>query len=295
MTNKQDFRLYRKLLPPEAFAIAEGPDLPPRDLIDQDVWNSIMNLPDDVSLRTSSDHGTELKFMHELWGSIIENVGNIEDVMWHSLLDVADELMACIVNSLIGFYRVAASCLRSSLELTTNGAYYQRCRNLSEYKSWRKSKGDVKFGNACDKLNDLDNVRSLNDYLYSKMKGTVFEPKNSRYESYPGGWARRLYYELSNFVHSKTTYSSVDMWDGSTGPIYIRKSFGRISALYCDTLALIYVLIKLSRPEFSLPAETRCIFKFPNIKPSKIAVYTYQYLWKNQFSLKNLISPNSHH
>jgi len=280
MTNQRDFRSYRKLLPPEAFAFAEGPDLPPKDVIDEDVWNSIMNLPDDVSLRTSADHGTELRFMHQLWGSIIENVGSTEDVMWHSLLDVADELMACIVNSLIGFYTVAASCLRGSLELAAHGAYYQRCKNLFDYKLWRKSQGDVNFGEACDGLNGLNDVKAINDYLYLKMKDTLFERRNSRYHNYPGGWTRKLHSKLSNFVHSKPSYSHVDLWNGSTGPIYVRQSFGKVSALYCDTLALIYVLIKISRPKFALPTETQFIFKFPNVKPSKIAVYTYQYFWK---------------
>ena len=88
-----DFRCVRKKLPPEAFAYAEGPDLPPQDLIEEDIWNSIISLPDDVSLRTSDDHGTELKFMHGLWSSIIESVGDTEDIMWHSLLDVADARM----------------------------------------------------------------------------------------------------------------------------------------------------------------------------------------------------------
>jgi len=276
---KRDFRSDRRILPPEAFAIAEGPDLPPADLIDKEVWNSIMNLPDHVSLRTSADHGTELKFMHGLWGSIIDNLGNVEDVMWHSLLDVADEIMACIVNSLVGFYRVAASCLRSSLELATHGAYYQRCKNLSEYKTWRKGKGDVKFGEACSGLNGLNDAKSLNNYVYSKMKDTVFEQKNSRYRNYPGGWTWKFYSRLSNFVHSKPSYSHVDMWDGSTGPIYVPQSFGKISALYCETLALIYVLIKISRPDFLLPTEIRYIFEFPKVKPSKLAVYTYQFLW----------------
>lgn len=276
---RTDFRSVRKLLPPEAFACAEGPNLPPKDLIDEDIWNSIMNLPDDVSLRTSADHGTELKYMHGLWGSIIENVGDAEDVMWYSLLDVADELMACIVNSLMGFYTVAASCLRSSLELATHGAYYQRCRNISDYKLWRKNQSDVKFGIACSGLNSLDDVKSLNNYVYSKMKDTVFEQKNSRYRNYSGGWAWKLYSRLSNFVHSKPSYSHVDMWDGSNGPIYVSQSFGKISALYCETLALIYVLIKISRPKFSLPTETQYVFKFPNVKPSKIALYTYQFLW----------------
>ena len=279
---KKDFRSRRRILPPEAFAYAVGPDLPPKDLIDKDVWNSIMNLPDDVSLRTSADHGTELKYMHGLWGSIIDNLGDVEDVMWHSLLDVADELKACIVNSLVGFYTVAASCLRSSLELATHGAYYQRCKSLSDYKTWRKGKGDVKFGKACSGLNGLNDVKSLNNYVYSKMKDTVFEQKNSRYRNYPGGWAWKLYSRLSNFVHSKPSYSHVDLWDGSTGPIYVPQSYGRISALYCETLALIYVLIKISRPKFPLPTETRHVFKFPKVRPSKLAVYTYQFLWGAQ-------------
>lgn len=275
-----DFRSYRRLLPPEAFALAEGSDLPPKDLIEESVWSSIMNLPDDVSLRTSANHGTELKFMHALWGSIIKNIGNTEDVMWYSLLDVADELMACIVNSLIGFYTVAASCLRSALELATHGTYYQRCKTLYDYKLWRKNQGDVNFGKACDALNGLSDVKALNEYLYSKIKDTIFERKSSRYHNYSGGWIRKLHSELSNFAHSKPTYSHVDLWEGSNGPIYVPKSFGKISALYCDTLAMIYVLIKIAKSKFELPSETQFIFNFPNVKPSKIAVYTYQYLWK---------------
>lgn len=275
---ENDFRESRKLLPPEAFAYAEGPDLPPSDLIPEDVWYSIMSLPDDVSLRTSADHGTELKHIHELWGSIVDNFGN-NDVLSRSLLYVTDELMACIVNSLIGFYKVAASCLRSALELATHGAYYQRCKSIVAYEDWEKNQGDVNFGRACDNLNGLGDVKSLNDYLYSKMKDTLFEQKNSRYPNYPGGWARKLHSQLSDFVHSKPACSNVALWKGSNGPIYVPQSFGRISAMYCDTLALTFVLIKISRPTFALPKEAMYIFNFPNVKPSKIAVYTYQYLW----------------
>jgi len=283
---KNDFRCIRKKLPPEAFAYAEGPDLPPQDLIDEKVWNSIISLPDDVSIRTSDDHGTELKYMHGLWSSIIESVGETEDVMYHSLLDVADELMACIVNSIIGFYRVAASCLRSSLEIATHGTYYQLCKDLSEYINWRNSQGDIVFGVACDNLNKINDIKSINDFLYMKMKDTIFDQKNSRYQGYSGGWARTLHSRLSNFVHSKPSYSLVDTWAGSTGPIYVMKSFGEISALYCDTLSLTYILIKLARPDFILPSQTEFIFKFPNIQPSKVSVYSYEYLWGDEFPRK---------
>jgi len=275
---ENDFRESRKLLPPEAFAYAKGPDLAPSDLIPKDVWYSIMSLPDDVSLRTSADHGTELKHMHELWSSIIDSFGN-NDALSHSVIYVTDELMACIVNSLLGFYRVAASCLRSALELATHGAYYQRCKDLDAYKDWEKNQEDVNFGRACNNLNGLDDVKSLNDYLYSKMKDTLFEQKNSRYTDYPGGWARKLHSQLSNFVHSKPAYSNFALWEGSNGPIYVPQSFGRICAMFCDTMALTFILIKISRPTFALPKKAISVFNFPNVRPSKVAVYTYRYLW----------------
>lgn len=277
---KVDFRNNRKLLPPEAFAYAEGPDLPPRDLIEEKVWNSIMNLPDDVSLRTSAEHGTELKFMYGLWFSILDTSGKVEDVMWHSLLDTADELMACIVNSLIGFYRLVYSGLRSALETTLNGVYYQRCKTLQDFKKWRVNQEKIDFDLACSKITKLDDVKSTNNYLFSKLKTTLSEQKNSRYKGYEGGWIRKLYSQLSNYVHSRPSNTFGDLWLGSNGPIYIRQSFGRVSASYCDTLSLIYVLIKLARPNFQLPTDAKHLIEFPNVLPSNVSLYLYRYLWK---------------
>jgi hypothetical protein len=275
-----DFRNNRKLLPPEAFAYAEGPDLPPSDIIEEKVWNSIMNLPDDVSLRTSADHGTELKFMHGFWSSILDSSGKVEDVMWHSVLDTADELMAGIVNSLIGFYRLAYSSLRSALETTLNGVYYQRCKTLQDFKKWRVNQEKIDFDLACSKLTKLDDVKSINNYLFSKIKTTLTEQKNSRYKGYQGGWARKLYSQLSNYVHSRPSYTIGELWLGSNGPIYIRQSFGRVCASYCDTLSLIYVLIKLARANFQLPSEAEYLFKFPNVLPSNVSLYSIKFLWK---------------
>jgi hypothetical protein len=282
---EKDFRANRQLLPPDAFLFAEGPDLPPKGLVPESVWHSIMDLPDDVALRTSADHGKELACMHNLWSFMIESTGETEDVMYHALLNVSDELMACIVNSLQGFYGVAASCLRTALDLATNGAYYQRCQDLNAYKNWEEKQGAVNFGGSCDLLNNLNDVKLINDYLFTKMKHTLLEQKNSRYQDYEGGWVRKLHFELSNFVHSKPAYSHVDLWDGSNGPIYVQESFGRIFAMYCETSALITVLIKIARPTFRLPTKVLSVFKLPNLKPSKLAVYTYQYLWKKELGI----------
>ena len=49
-----DFRNKRYKLPPEAFAIGpDGPDPEPKDIIEHDIWQGIIFLPDDVSIRTS--------------------------------------------------------------------------------------------------------------------------------------------------------------------------------------------------------------------------------------------------
>jgi len=66
----------------------------------------------------------------------------------------------------MGLYRVSVSCLRSSLELVMHGTYYQLCRNLHDYRSWRCSRCDISFDNACNNLNKLDTVKSINDFLY---------------------------------------------------------------------------------------------------------------------------------
>jgi hypothetical protein len=46
-----DFRAARWTLEPHEFAISEGMDAPPSDLIDQETWDGITHLPDDVAIR----------------------------------------------------------------------------------------------------------------------------------------------------------------------------------------------------------------------------------------------------
>jgi hypothetical protein len=52
-----DFRAVRSKLEPDEFAISVGQDVPPSDLVDPDVWDSIMHLPEDVSIRISDHSG----------------------------------------------------------------------------------------------------------------------------------------------------------------------------------------------------------------------------------------------
>src|SRR6266568_24607 len=265
-----DFRESRIRLPPEAFAIAEGADLPPTDLIKKSVWASIVSFPDDVSLRTSNDHGANLETMHKLWGSWIESCGNDQDPMSYFMPDAADEFQASIFNSLCGFYRVASDTLRAALEKATIGAYFQLCA----LEGWKPDAPlEIKFGSACDALSDHSSIRPLNEYLKSKFGNALFEQKSM---SDAGGWARRLYSRLSEFTHAKSGKTSAAMWEGSNGPIYVSKSFGGTYALYLDTMALNFALVKLARPSFILPETAKTIFvNPPNAQPSKVSMYAF--------------------
>lgn len=91
-------------------------------------------------------------------------------------------------------------------------------------------------------------------------------------------WARKLYSELSSFIHSRPTHPSGMMWKGNNGPIYVPDSLGRVYALYLESVALGYVLVKLARPSFELPEATRYLLGSSHVRPSKVAVYAYGFL-----------------
>lgn len=290
-----DFRATRRKLPPDAFALGpEEPDPAPQDPVEEQVWNSIVSLPDDVSIRTSDSHGSQLKAMHELWGSWIESVGEEQDSMYYVMSDAGDEYQACLFNALCGFYRVAASCLRSALELTCHGAYFQLRSGSAaaeEVIAWKqRGKGGKKFKNLCKFLRDHPTARRLEDHLCAQQYDSVSPwsvfgrkpPQKAR------SWARRLNRELSSFTHSRPNHSSAATWDGSNGPIYVPESFGTVYTLYLETIALCYVLVKLARPSFRLPrAALRLLSPGPPVLPPKVVIYSFEFLWGSPQSTGN--------
>jgi len=178
-----------------------------------------------------------------------------QDAINYTMLDSADALQACIFSALSGYYQVAASCLRSALELNVIGAYFQLLSKTSEFDRFNKGEYEVKFGNACDCLFDHPSTQRLHNYINSKMDCSVFTKKPRDDKS----WARNLYGKLSHFAHSRPTRSAVVMREGSTGPICVANSFGRIYALYLDTMSLSYVLVKLAQHTLKLPDVTRFV------------------------------------
>jgi hypothetical protein len=82
-----DFRAVRYKLEPHEFALSEGPDPPPTNLIDEATWAGMMHLPDDVAIRVSDHNGHRLALLYNLWGDWIEATGDPEN---------PDELFSCM-------------------------------------------------------------------------------------------------------------------------------------------------------------------------------------------------------
>ena len=123
----KDFRAVRGKLEPHEFAISEGRDVPPSDLVDPKVWDGIMHLPEDVSIRISDHNGVRLRLLYQLWGDWIEAIGDPgeRDEMFDCLLEAADCFQGATFNFLHGFYRTALAELRTGARTCDNRSLRQ--------------------------------------------------------------------------------------------------------------------------------------------------------------------------
>ena len=121
-----DFRCVRAYLAPHVYyPYEEGPVPPPSDLVDEDVWDSIMDLPTDVALKTSSDSGSAMERLHGLtsdWTFSWPEVSSGGIYTEETCLLAGEELDALVINAVHGFYRQALGCLRNALEIMSAAA-----------------------------------------------------------------------------------------------------------------------------------------------------------------------------
>jgi hypothetical protein len=117
-----DFRARRYVLEADAY-LTGGEHIAPTDLIASNIWSGITHLPDDIAIRISSHHGTELKLLYSLWGDWLEATGDPfqKDNLFACMLDAADCFQCATFNLLHGYYRSALADLRSALELVAIG------------------------------------------------------------------------------------------------------------------------------------------------------------------------------
>jgi len=105
-----------------------------------------MHLPDDVAIRTSDHHGSQLATLGSLWGDWLEAMGNQHDELFARMLDAADCFQASTFDSLHGYYRSALSNLRSGIELVAIGSLGNLTPNDRDYLRWKKQNlGSLSF------------------------------------------------------------------------------------------------------------------------------------------------------
>ncbi|MCL5998334.1 MAG: hypothetical protein M1546_20125 [Chloroflexi bacterium] len=273
-----DFRAVRIILEPDDFALSSGEEPPPWDLVDEKTWHGITVLPDDVSIRTSNHHGSLLKTLYDLWGAWIEAVGCDQDPLYDTILDAADEFQAVTFNALHGYYRQAFGCLRNALEQVIIGTYCQICCRVADFAQWRAGQAEISFGQACDGLAGASPIQPCNAHIQITLGDSIF---NQRTKTSPGGWARRLYSELSDYSHTRPGFTNADMW-ASNGPIYVREAFVSTAKMYLQTSALCFILVRLGRPSFSLPQDALQAFGSAGMPLVKIVPVAYEYLFLNK-------------
>lgn len=239
---KDDFRGRRAYLADHLFARSDGPSPPPTDLVPEDSWSSIMNLPTDVLLRTTDYQGglvDAARVQLHAWVFALP-VDEEEAVFVESAsLDAYDEFQAALFIAMHGWYRQAASCLRTALEAMTAAASYGASGDKAGFESWRKGERSSKFRTQLRSVRRREQRPGLYDYDTGAL-GT-------------------LYQDLSDFAHGRPGNSSGDLWE-SNGPIWVPEALARFTSLLFDTMASSYLLMRVAWPTFELPGDARILF-----------------------------------
>jgi hypothetical protein len=255
-----DFRARRYVLEPEDFALgSDEPDPPPTDLISEDVWRGITDLPSDVAIRTTSYQGTRVAVLYELWSGWI-HATPMEGIVGEAMMESADDFAVALFNLLHGFYKPAISALRNALEVVTLAC---ACGGdgAKKWREWREG-ADVKFKLECDSLQSLPNYRELEEQARQAMGTSVFAGDNG---SGRNAWARNLYRRLSQFSHAGGDSINSALWE-SNGPVYSADGMRVSYHAYIETYALLLLLAKVSSPDLKMPTEARVIYKEASYK-----------------------------
>lgn len=272
-----DFRAVRWVLEPADFAAGgDQPEPPPSDLVERPTWDALVGLPDDVAIRTSNHHGTELKLLGGLYEAWVDARGWEDfpyDPVFEVMLDACDEFESAAFFLLCGYYRQAIACLRNALELVCIGCYGQSPERTPTCRGWRSASQKLSFDVACGGLAKEPAALSVVPDLGGSIGERIFGRKS------PGrapGWARDLYDRLSDFAHSRPQFMNVDLWK-SNGPVYDREAFRLVLGLFAEVYAVCYIAVKLAKPSASAPAGAMRLFE-PDGPRTTVARAAYLHL-----------------
>jgi len=244
-----DFRAKRLMLEDSDFAVVSGSYPGPTDLIQEDTWKSITSLPDDVSIRTSDKYGPQLEQMWEywgIWGRVVLGVQALSSDPTESptavaACDAADEFQAATYCALVGFYRVAFSCLRNVLEQMTIGTRLAITSDANSFADWRNGEDRIGFGWAADTLPQNPKVRALEQHLKTSRADSLFAQN-------PKGFARRLFVQFSKYTHGAAGFTDADSRD-SNGPIFVPETFLAWCAAALKTYAIALHELRLAHAQ----------------------------------------------
>lgn len=253
-----DFRARRMVLEPKDFF--PGDDVPepaPTDIVGRMVWHGIMDLADDVAIRTTSHQGSRVELLYELWGAWVE-VTPYECMLENAMSDCADDFKASILSLLHGFYRQAVGTLRSAIEIMVFACLCELTDDRKGWRAWEAGKDEINFRQSRHKLQKTSAVQVLEGRARAATGRTIFADKNG---PDPGGWATSLHSYLSNFIHAHGNSSNGRIWR-SNGPVYSAEGMRLGYHSYLETYALLLLLAKIAHPSLIMPRGADMLFSY---------------------------------
>lgn len=243
-----DFRARRFMLEEDDFGLSTGMYPGPTNLIDEGTWRSMVALVDDVSIRTSDKYGEQLKQMWNYWDMWNPVTYGVQDLSKKTegyptamaASDAADEFQAATYAVLVGYYRVAFSCLRNVLEQITIAAELTISGDVQGLTDWRNGEDRIRFGWAADMLSKNLCVADLERHVKAAADDSVFGQT-------PKGLVRRLFVELSKYTHGVPGYTDGDFRQ-SNGPIFLEKTFLDWCVAALKTYTIVLHELKLVHP-----------------------------------------------
>lgn len=243
-----DFRLRRKKLNPDDFALPAGHDPAPSDVIDVEVWNGITSLPDDVSLRTSDHYGSELGAAWSCWGDWLA----LQHALWeaqpqphdsataYTALDAADYLQASVYCALTGYYRLAYTSLRAVVENVTLGMGLELGAAPLTFEDYKRGRR-CNFAALARSVASHARVSVVETGLHAKVNDDLFGK---------GGLVLRLWGDLSRSAHARPGATDADEWE-SNGPIFVPEAFEGWAECYFTVYAVAVLECRLAQPRLN--------------------------------------------
>lgn len=261
----RDFRAIRQVLLADDFALSDGPDRPPQDLVDEETWRSIWSLPDDVAVRTTNDYGSRLHEVEGLQNAWVCLFQVLEDPPWDRLrcsplsyvaLDAYDAFQAATLNAVVGYYRTAFMALRSVVENMTIALRLELDHDFAGFRQWLrgppKAQRDFNLNTAANALAKRPKLIPLETHLARRTGNTLLAARKGNRE----GYVRAFFHELSRYAHASPGSTDSDLWQ-SNGPVFSRQVFERWAACYFATVALGVLLLRLGRSDFDAIPDNR--------------------------------------